>query len=59
MEDVTTIVNIKTLKGRLITHTFNAVVGMVKSVEMKKSVTDQFTVKYRSETFERIAGRKD
>jgi hypothetical protein len=58
VEDVPTIVNIKTLKGRLITHKFNSG-WVVKSVEKKKSVTDQFADKYtttevrilRSETY--------
>jgi hypothetical protein len=38
------IVNIKTLKGRFITQKFNAgwVVGVVKSVEKKMSVSGQF-----------------
>jgi len=49
VEDVPSIVNIKTLKGRLIAHKFNTgwTVGVVKSVEKKESVSDQFTVKYR------------
>jgi hypothetical protein len=36
-----------TLKGRFIAHKFSTVwlVGVVKSVETKKSVADQFTVK--------------
>ncbi len=47
------IVNIKTLKGRFITQKFNTgwVVGVVKSVEKKKSVSGQFAVQYRSETY--------
>jgi uncharacterized membrane protein len=51
---VPAIVDIKTLKGRLIAHKFNtgwAVVGVVKSVEKKKSVAGQFAVKYKSETY--------
>ena len=53
VEDVPAIVNIKTLKRRLIAHKFNTgwAVGVVKSVEKKKSVTDQFAVKYKSETY--------
>ena len=53
VEDVPAIVNIKTLKGRLIAHKFNTgwAVGVVKSVEKKKSVAGQFAVKYRSETY--------
>ena len=40
------IVNIKTLKGRLIAHKFNTgwAVGAVKSAEKKKSVAGQFAV---------------
>ena len=47
MEDVPAIVNIKTLKRRLIVHKFNTgwTVGVVKSVEKKKSVAGQFAVK--------------
>jgi len=39
VEDVIVIVNIKTLKGRLITHKFNTgwAVGVMKSVKRKKS----------------------
>ena len=46
------IVNIKTLKGRLIAHKFNTgwAVGVVKSVEKKKRLAGQFAVKYRPET---------
>jgi hypothetical protein len=53
VEDVPVIVNIKPLKGSLIAHKFNTgwSVGVVKSVEKKKSVAGQFTVKYRSETY--------
>ena len=50
MEDVPAIVNIKTLKGRLIAHKFNTG-WAVKSVKKKKSVAGQFAVKYRSETY--------
>ena len=44
VEDVPAIVNTKKLKGRLIAHKFNTVwvVGVVKSVEKKKSVAGQF-----------------
>ena len=53
-EDVPAIVNIKTLKGRLIAHKFNTgwAVGVVKSVEKKKRVAGagQLAVKYRPET---------
>ena len=47
------IVNIKTLKGRLIAHKFSTgwAVGVVKSVEKKKSVSGQFAVEYKSETY--------
>ena len=47
------IVNIKTLKGRLIAHKFNTwwAVGVLKSVDKKKSVAGQFAVKYESETY--------
>ncbi len=43
------IVNIKKLKGRLIAHKFNTgwALGVVKSVEKKKSVAGQFVVKYK------------
>jgi hypothetical protein len=44
----------KALHGRsLIAHKFNTgwAVGVVKSVEKKKSVAGQFAVKYRSETY--------
>ena len=53
VQDVHVIVNIKTLKGRLIVHKFNTgwAVGVVKSVEKKKRVAGQFAVKYRSETY--------
>ena len=52
-ENVPAVVNIKTLKGRLIAHKFSTgwAVGVVKSVEKKKSVAGQFAVKYRSETY--------
>ena len=41
VEDVSAIVSIKTLKGRLITHKINTAwaVGLVNSVEKKKSVS--------------------
>ncbi len=47
VEDVTAIVNIKTLKGRLIGGKFNTgwAVGVVKSVEKQDSVAGQFAVK--------------
>ena len=47
VEDVTAIVNIKTLKGRLIAGKFNTgwAVGVVKSVENQDSVAGQFAVK--------------
>jgi hypothetical protein len=53
VEDVLEIVNIKTLKGRLIAHKFNTwwAVGVLKSVDKKKSVAGQFAVKYESETY--------
>jgi hypothetical protein len=53
VENVTAVVNIRTLKGQFRTHTFSTgwVVEMVKSVEKKKSVADQFAVKYKSETY--------
>ncbi len=53
VEDVPAIVNIRTLKRRLIAHKFNTgwAVGVVKSVEKKKSVAGQFAVKYMSETY--------
>jgi hypothetical protein len=52
VENVSAIVNINTLKGRFITHKFSTgwAVGVVKSVEKKKSVAGQFAVRYRSET---------
>jgi len=53
VEHVHAIVNIKTLKGRLIAHKFNSggTVGVVKSVKKKMSVAGQFAVKYQSETY--------
>ena len=44
----TAVVNIKTLKGRFIAHKFSTgwTVGVVKSMEKKKSVASQFAVKY-------------
>ena len=49
VRDVTVIVNTKTMKGRLIAHKFNTgwALGVVKSVEKKKSVAGQFVVKYK------------
>jgi len=48
VENVPAVVNIKTLKGRFIAHKFSTgwSVGVVKSVEKKKSVAGQFAVKY-------------
>ena len=56
VEDVPTIANVKTLKGRLIPHKFNTgwTVGVVKCVE-KKIVTGQFAYKGQK----RIAGLKN
>ena len=50
VENVRAIVNIKTLKGRFITHKFSTgwAVGVTKSVE---SVAGQFAVRYKSETY--------
>ena len=44
VENVPAVVNIKTLKGRFIVHKFSTgwAVGVVKSVEKKKSVAGQF-----------------
>jgi hypothetical protein len=52
VEDVSAIVHVKTLKGRLIAHKFNTgwTVGVKKSVQRKKSVAGQFPVKHSSET---------
>ena len=52
VEDVPAIVNIKTLKGRLIAHKFNTgcAVGVVKRVAKKKSCWPVCS-KYRSETY--------
>ncbi len=46
-------VNIRTLKGRFVAHKFctSWSLGVVKSVEKKKSVAGQFAVKYKSETY--------
>ncbi len=46
-ENVPAVVNIKTLKGRFIAHKFSTgwSVGVVKSLEKKKSVVVQFEVK--------------
>jgi len=45
----TVVVNIKTLTGRFTAHKFSTAgaVGVVKSVEKKKSAADQFAVKYK------------
>ena len=53
VENVPAVLNIKTLKGRFIAHKFSTgwAVGVVKSVEKKKSVAGQFAVKYKSETY--------
>ena len=58
VEDVPMIVDIKTLKGRLIAQKFNTgwAAGVVKSVEKKKSVAGQFAVSIGQK---RIAGRKN
>ncbi len=50
-ENVPAVVNIKPLKGRFIAHKFSTgwEVCVVKSVGKKKSVADQFAVKYKSE----------
>ena len=47
------VVNIKTLKGQFVAHKFSTAwaVCVVKSVEKKKSVSGQFAVKYKSETY--------
>ena len=55
VENVLVVANIKTLKGRFIAHKFStgwvvALVGVVKGVEKKKSLPDQFVVKDKSET---------
>ena len=44
VENVSAVVNIKTLKGRFIAHKFSTgwAVGVVRSVEKKKSVAGQF-----------------
>ena len=57
VENVPAVVNIKILKGRFIAHKFSTgwSVGVVKSVEKKKSVADEFAVKYKK----RIAGQKN
>ena len=57
VENVPAVVNIKTLKGRFIAHKFSTgwSVWVVKSVEKKKSVADEFAVKYKK----RIAGQKN
>ena len=50
VENVAAVVNIKTLKRRFIAQKFSTglAVGVVKSVEKKKSVAGQFPVKYKS-----------
>ena len=52
VENVPVVVHIKTLKVRFIEHKFSTgwVVGVVKCVE-KKSVADQFAVRYKSDTY--------
>ena len=59
VHDVSVIVNIKTLKRRLIEHKFNIgwVVGVVKIVERKKSVVGQFPESSIGE--KRIVGLKN
>ena len=53
VENVPAVVNIKTLKGQFVAHKFSTAeaVCVVKSVEKKKSVSGQFAVKYKSETY--------
>jgi hypothetical protein len=53
VENVPEVVNINTLKGRFIAHKFSSgwAVGVVKSVETKKSVAGQFAVTYTSGTY--------
>jgi hypothetical protein len=53
LDDVPVVVDIKTMKARFIAHKFSTgwAVGVVKSVEKKKSVSDQFAVKYKPETY--------
>jgi hypothetical protein len=53
VENVPAVVNIKTLKTRFIEQQFSTAlaVGVVKSVETKKSVAGQFAVKYKPETY--------
>ena len=53
VENVPAVVNIKPLKGQFIAHKFYTgwSVGVVKSVEKKKSVAGQFAVKDQSETY--------
>jgi hypothetical protein len=50
---VPAVVNIRTLKARFIAHKFSTgwAVGVVKSVEKKKSVAVKLAVKYKSETY--------
>ena len=60
VRNVTVVVNIRTLKGRFIAHKFSNgwAVGMVKSVEKKKSVAG-LAVKYKSDSLKRIAELKN
>ena len=54
VENVPAVVNIKTLKGQFIAHnkfSTGLTVGVVESVEKKKSVAGQVAVKYKSETY--------
>jgi hypothetical protein len=46
VENVPAVVNIKTLEGQFVAHKFSTgwAVGVVKSVEQKKSVAGQFSV---------------
>ena len=49
VENVSMVVNIRKLKGQFLPHKFSSgwSVSVVKSVEKKKSVADQFAVKYK------------
>ena len=60
VQNVHAVVNIRTLKGRFIAHKFSNgwAVGMVKSVEKKKSVAG-LAVKYKSDSLKRIAELKN
>ena len=54
VENVSAVVNIQAVKGLFITQKFSTpgwAVGVLKSVEKKKSVADQFAVKYKSKTY--------